>query len=107
MDINTNFRMEWLARFWDEIIEMCERRELPNDFQSKNKWINAGTAYRRFVEPLDIAHYYRMCKGKGNYLSDGRHTRHKVIQKWMEEKKVGAVAQSLPPSLRTHAFGHM
>jgi len=86
-DIDTNLRRERLAGFWDEIIEMWERHELPNDFQSQNKWINAGTAYRRFVEPLDIAHYYSMSKGKGDYLSDGRPTRHKVLQKWMEEKE--------------------
>eukprot|EP00253_Pinus_taeda_P029005 PITA_29005 len=88
-DIDTNLRRERLAGFWDEIIEMWERHELPNDFQSQNKWINAGNTYRRLVEPLDIAHYYRMSEGegKGNYLSDGRPTRHKVLQKWTEEKE--------------------
>ena len=75
-DIDTNLRRERLSRFWDQIIEMWERHELLNDFQSQNKWINAGTAYRRLVEPLDIAHYYRLSDGKGNYLLDGRPTRH-------------------------------
>ena len=28
-----------------------------------------------------------MSQGKGNYLSDGRPNRHKVIQKWMEDKQ--------------------
>jgi hypothetical protein len=74
-DIDANLRRVRLAEFWDEIIEMWERHELPSDFQSQNKWINAGNTYRRLVEPLDIAHYYRMSKGKGNYLSDGRPTR--------------------------------
>jgi len=86
-DIDTNSGRERLDGFWDEIIEMWKKHELPSDFQSQNKWINAGTAYRRFVEPLDIAHYYRMSEGKGNYLSDGRPTRHKVLEKWMEEKE--------------------
>eukprot|EP00253_Pinus_taeda_P034624 PITA_34624 len=86
-DIDANLCRERLSGFWDNIIEMWKRNELPSDFQSQNKWINAGTAYRRLVEPLDIAHYYRISKGKGNYLSDGRPTRYKVLEKWMEEKE--------------------
>jgi len=86
-DIAANGWRLTLAEFWDQIIDMWQKHELPGDFQSQNKWINAGTAYRRLVEPLDIAHYYRMSNGKGNYLSDGRPTRHKVLQKWMEEKE--------------------
>jgi len=84
---NAILRREELNKFWDEIIGMCESRELPHDFQSRNKWINAGTVYRKLVEPLDIAHYYRTCKGSGNYLLDGRYNRHKVLQKWLEGRK--------------------
>jgi hypothetical protein len=86
-DIDADLCRVRLAEFWDKIIEMWERHDLPSDFQFQNKWINAGTAYRRLVEPLDIAHFYRMSKGKGNYFSDGRPTRHKVLQKWLEEKE--------------------
>jgi hypothetical protein len=86
-DIDANIRRVKLAEFWDEIISMWEENELPSDFQSQNKWINAGTAYRRLVEPLDIAYYYRLSEGKGDYLSNGRSTRHKILQKWMEEKE--------------------
>jgi hypothetical protein len=75
-----------LAEFWDNIIRRWEGHELPSDFESQNKWINAGNTYRRLVEPLDIAHYYRT-NGNGNYLSDGRPNRHKVLQKWMEAKE--------------------
>jgi hypothetical protein len=56
-----------LEGFWDEIIDLWERHELPGNFESQNKWINAGNAYRKLVEPLDIAHYYRN-NGNGNYL---------------------------------------
>eukprot|EP00253_Pinus_taeda_P013158 PITA_13158 len=86
-DIDANIRRVKSAEFWDGIIEMWEKHELPCDFQSQNKWINAGTAYRRLVEPLDIAEYYRMSNGKGNYLLDGRPNRYKVLQKWMEDKE--------------------
>eukprot|EP01018_Ginkgo_biloba_P037611 Gb_07530 [translate_table: standard] len=78
-----------LAGFWDQTIEMVERHELPEDFQSQNKWINAGTAYRMLVEPLDIANYYRLGKHEdsGHYLAHGRPRRYRVLQKWLEEKE--------------------
>jgi len=98
-DIHANERRLKLEGFWDEIIEMWEKHELPSDFESRNKWINAGTTYRRLVEPLDIAFYYRTCKGNGNYLSDGRPNRHKVLQKWMEEKE--KTRSSISQGLRT------
>eukprot|EP00253_Pinus_taeda_P021819 PITA_21819 len=85
-DIDANLRRVKLAEFWDEIIEMWENHELPSDFQSQNKWINAGTTYRKLVEPLDIANYYHT-NGNGKYLSDGRPKRHKVLQEWMEAKE--------------------
>jgi len=84
-DFRANVHRKKLLQFWDEIIEMWMRHELPSDFQSQNKWINAGTTYRRLVEPLDITYYY--CNGKSDYLSYGRPDRHKVLQKWMEEKE--------------------
>eukprot|EP00253_Pinus_taeda_P036711 PITA_36711 len=85
-DIEANRRRVKLAKFWDEIIEKWEAHELPSDFESQNKWINAGNTYRKLVEPLDIAYYYRT-NSNGNYLSDGRPNRHKVLQKWMEAKE--------------------
>jgi len=85
-DIGANLRRERLGGFWDDIIEKWEAHELPSDFESQNKWINAGNAYRKLVEPLDIAYYYRN-NSNGNYFSDGRHNRHKVLQKWMEAKE--------------------
>jgi hypothetical protein len=85
-DIDANKRRVKLADFWDDIIEKVKTQKLPSDFQSQNKWINAGTTYRRLVEPLDIAYHYRP-KDSINYLPDERPDRHKVLQKWMEEKE--------------------
>eukprot|EP00253_Pinus_taeda_P022489 PITA_22489 len=91
-----------LAVFWDDIIEKWERHELPSDFQSQNKWINAGTAYRKLVEPLDIARYYGMSKGEGsgNYMLDGRPKRYKVLQKWMEDKEKTRSSRGKKPRTR-------
>ncbi|GLJ08591.1 hypothetical protein SUGI_0091860 [Cryptomeria japonica] len=66
-----------LGNFWDDIVGQEENHVLPSDFRTTNKWINAGTAYRRLVEPLDIAKY-----------SDGvRPHRHIVLEKLMKEKE--------------------
>jgi len=85
-DFRANVDRKKLSQFWDEIIEKWEGHELPSDFESQNKWINAGNTYRRLVEPLDIASYYRT-NANGNYLSDGRPNRHKILQRWMEAKE--------------------
>jgi len=81
-----DYRRGSLGLFWDEIIEKWEGQELPSDFESQNKWINAGNTYRKLVEPLDIAHYYLTTKTNKSYFSDGRPHRHKVLQEWMEAK---------------------
>nr|ABR16032.1 unknown [Picea sitchensis] len=86
-DIHANLVRVKLAEFWDEIMEKWGGHELPSDFQSQNKWINAGNTYRRLVEPLDIAHYYLTTKTNKSYFSDGRPNRHKVLQEWMEAKE--------------------
>eukprot|EP00253_Pinus_taeda_P008774 PITA_08774 len=86
-DIDANGRRLKLGEFWDEIIEMWENHALPSDFQSQNKWVNAGMTHSQLVEPLDIAYYYRKSQGKGNYFTDGRPKRYKILQKWLEEKE--------------------
>jgi hypothetical protein len=86
-DIRADRHRLKLEGFWDEIIDLWEGMSCQCNFESQNKWINAGNTYRKLVEPLDIAHYYRNNQGNDNYLSDGRPNRHKVLQKWMEEKE--------------------
>ncbi|KAK4579746.1 hypothetical protein RGQ29_029420 [Quercus rubra] len=75
-----------LAGIWDEIIKMLKRYELPDAFECQNDWIDLGTRYRRLVEPLDIANYYRHLKNEdtGAYMDRGRPKRHKFTQRWFE-----------------------
>lgn len=75
-----------LNEFWDKIIGISNSPSLPSAFQSRNKWINVGTAYRKLVEPLDIADYYSTSKDSGNYL-DKRPARYKVLEQWLEHRK--------------------
>ncbi|GLJ06443.1 hypothetical protein SUGI_0039280 [Cryptomeria japonica] len=87
-DEDVNKAREDLGAFWKDIIKKEEMHLLPSDFRGQNKWINAGTAYRRLVEPLDIAHYYQTRKDSNlSYLSDEvRPYHHQVLEKWLKEK---------------------
>ncbi|RVW21177.1 Protein EDS1L [Vitis vinifera] len=81
-----------LAGFWDEMMEMLKAYELPDDFEKRHDFIRLGTDYRRTVEPLDIANFYRHAKDEetGFYMKKGtRPKRYRYIQNWLEhaEKK--------------------
>ncbi|GFS45077.1 sulfatase and phosphatidylinositolglycan class N domain-containing protein [Actinidia rufa] len=48
------------------------------------RWLYGGTNYRRFVEPLDIAEFYK--KGKKDYLA-GRSEHYKLLEQWVKDEK--------------------
>ncbi|KAJ9163692.1 hypothetical protein P3X46_023332 [Hevea brasiliensis] len=85
-DFDANVKRLELAGIWDEIIEMLKRNELPDEFEGRKAWIEIGTRYRRLVEPLDIANYYRHLKNEdtGPYMVRGRPKRYKCTQRWRE-----------------------
>ncbi|EEF52075.1 protein EDS1B [Ricinus communis] len=85
-EFDANVERLKLAGIWDEIIEMLKRYELPDEFEGRKAWIDVGTKYRRIVEPLDIANYYRHLKNEdtGPYMERGRPKRYKCTQRWRE-----------------------
>lgn len=78
-----------LAGVWDEIVDMVTRAELPDNFEVKKEWIELGTKFRRLLEPLDVANYYRHGRNDdaGSYLIKGRPRRYKFPQRWHEHDK--------------------
>ncbi|KAM7272922.1 hypothetical protein ACFE04_027586 [Oxalis oulophora] len=86
VDFIGNVKRLDLAGIWDEIIEMVKRYELPDSFEGYKEWVNLGTEYRRLVEPLDIANYYRHKKNEdtGPYMDKGRPKRYRYTQRWRE-----------------------
>ncbi|KAJ9677599.1 hypothetical protein PVL29_022534 [Vitis rotundifolia] len=91
-DFQANVSRLVLAGFWDEMMEMLKGYELPDEFEKSHDFIRLGTAYRRTVEPLDIANFYRHAKDEetGFYVKKGtRPKRYRYIQNWLEhaEKK--------------------
>ncbi|KAM2487256.1 hypothetical protein ACFX1W_039214 [Malus domestica] len=85
-DFVANLSRIELTGIWDEIIEMFKRYDLPDELEAKKEWINLGTRFRRLVEPLDVANYYRhsLDEDTGTYMKKGRPTRHKWTQRWLE-----------------------
>lgn len=96
-DFNANVTRLELAGIWDEIIEMLKRYELPDSFEGRKEWIELGTLFRRQVEPLDIANYYRHLKNEdtGPYMIRARPKRYRFTQRWLEHAgRVQAGARS-------------
>lgn len=81
-DFVANVNRLELAKIYDVIIEMVMRNDLPDEFEAWDELIVLGTKFRRLVEPLDIANYYRHLKGDG-YM-DVRPKRYKFTQRWYE-----------------------
>ncbi|KAG2325842.1 hypothetical protein Bca4012_040442 [Brassica carinata] len=78
-----------LAKFWDGVIKMLEKNELPFDFHLGKKWVFASQFYQLLAEPLDIAYFYKYdySRTKGHYMENGnRPKRYVEIDKWWKER---------------------
>ncbi|KAG5050123.1 hypothetical protein JHK85_011226 [Glycine max] len=87
MAMKVNMNRHKLARFWNNVIEMWERNELPHDVAVRAKWVNASHFYKLLVEPLDIAEYYGkgMHTTKGHYIQHGREKRYEIFDRWWKD----------------------
>ncbi|KAL1541551.1 Lipase (class 3), variant 2 [Salvia divinorum] len=92
-DFHANVKRQELSGIWDEIVEMIKRYELPDGFEGRKEWVELGTLFRRLMEPLDIANYYRhlLNEDTGPYMVKARPKRYKFTQKWREHAE-GMVA---------------
>ncbi|PSS07824.1 Protein EDS1B like [Actinidia chinensis var. chinensis] len=88
-DFQANVKRLEVVGLWDEIIEMLKRYALPDEFEGREEWIKLGTEFRRLMEPLDIANYYRHQKNDdtGPYLIKARPKRYRFTQRWREHDK--------------------
>lgn len=98
-DFKANIGRLKLTGIWDETIEMLKKYELPDGFEGQKHWIELGTLYRRLVEPLDIANYYRHLKNEdtGPYMMNARPKRYRYTQRWLEHAqgmKAGSCRES-------------
>lgn len=89
-DMKVNINRHKLARFWNNVIDMLEKNELPHDFDQRAKWVNTSQFYKLLVEPLDIAEYYGkgLHREKGHYIQHGRERRYEFFDRWWKNRKV-------------------
>ncbi|KAL3723191.1 hypothetical protein ACJRO7_035379 [Eucalyptus globulus] len=72
-----------LEMYWKDVVEEAEKRPQSASAPMRIRWLFAGTNYRRMVEPLHIAEYYKF--GNRSYISRGRSKHFKLLEQWLEE----------------------
>ncbi|XP_034706644.1 senescence-associated carboxylesterase 101-like [Vitis riparia] len=73
-----------LTRYWEDMVAQVQRKPQKEGATFRTRWRNAGTVYRRMVEPLDIAVFY--VEGGTDYINNGRSLHYKLLQQWYEEE---------------------
>ncbi|CAH1420710.1 unnamed protein product [Lactuca virosa] len=73
-----------LSQYWKKTIEEKELMPQKEGAELRKRWLYGGTNYRRIVEPLDIADYYK--KGNTNYI-DSRPNHYVLLERWSEDDK--------------------
>ncbi|KAK4278440.1 hypothetical protein QN277_016285 [Acacia crassicarpa] len=74
-----------LSFYWKEEVEEAEKQPQKEGAPFRTRWLYAGTNYRRMVEPLEIAPYYK--SGERDYINKGRPEHYKQLEKWLKEDK--------------------
>ncbi|KAF8028985.1 hypothetical protein BT93_E1607 [Corymbia citriodora subsp. variegata] len=73
----------YLTEYWKQVVEDAEEKPQEVGAPLRKRWLFAGTNYRRIVEPLDIAEYYR--RGRKDYLTRRRSNHYKLLEKWLKD----------------------
>ncbi|KAG5223824.1 senescence-associated carboxylesterase [Salix suchowensis] len=74
---------KFLTNYWKNLVETFIRAT----------WLYAGRNYRRMVEPLDIAEYYRE-NGNRDYQTHGRSRHYILLEQWQEEEDANKLTSS-------------
>uniref|UniRef100_A0A6N2MIP7 Fungal lipase-like domain-containing protein n=1 Tax=Salix viminalis TaxID=40686 RepID=A0A6N2MIP7_SALVM len=75
---------KFLTNYWKSFVEGVERKPQKEGAFIRGTWLYSGRNYRRMVEPLDIAEYYRD-GDKRDYQTHGRSRHYILLEKWQEE----------------------
>ncbi|KAK2647548.1 hypothetical protein Ddye_015037 [Dipteronia dyeriana] len=82
-DMDVNRFKKKLNDYWEKMVAEAERMSQKDEAAFRSRWLHGETAYRRMVEPLDIADYYH--KGYKDYITKGRSQHYIKLEKWLEE----------------------
>ncbi|KAG6719885.1 hypothetical protein I3842_03G029200 [Carya illinoinensis] len=73
-----------LTLYWEKLVDEVEKKPQKEGASFRTRWLFAGTNYRRMIEPLDIAAFYR--DGHTDYLK-GRPKHYKLLEEWLNDDK--------------------
>nr|XP_048327100.1 senescence-associated carboxylesterase 101-like [Ziziphus jujuba var. spinosa] len=74
-----------LTNYWIDMVKEVENKPQKEGAAFRTRWLFGGTNYRRMVEPLDIAEYYK--EKKPNYETQGRSDHYIKLEEWQKEEK--------------------
>ncbi|KAL6139645.1 hypothetical protein ACLB2K_057947 [Fragaria x ananassa] len=81
-DISVDHFKKVLMNYWQDCVTEVENNPQIEGAHFRFHWLWAGTYYRRMVEPLHIADYYR--NGGKNYKTDGKRPKHFILlEEWL------------------------
>uniref|UniRef100_A0A6N2KK78 EDS1 EP domain-containing protein n=1 Tax=Salix viminalis TaxID=40686 RepID=A0A6N2KK78_SALVM len=75
---------KFLTYYWKSFVEGVERKPQKEGAFIRGTWLYSGRNYRRMVNALDIAEYYRD-SDKRDYQTHGRSRHYILLEKWQEE----------------------
>ena len=72
-----------LTNYWEKMVEEVEMKPQKEGAAFRTRWLYAGTNYRRMVEPLAVAQYYR--EGGIDYVTQNRSKHFVRLEEWLNE----------------------
>ena len=72
-----------LTCYWEEMVDQAEKRPQTVGASLRTRSLFGGTNYRRMIEPLDIADYYKA--GKQGYINQGRPKHYIKLEQLLKE----------------------
>ncbi|KAM5563023.1 senescence-associated carboxylesterase 101 [Rosa sericea] len=95
-DINVNEYKKGLWNFWEDTVTEVENKPQMEGSPLGVRWLWAGTNYRRMIEPLHIAEFYKK-SGARNYKNGGKRPTHFILlEQWLEKKIEGKAKRQMP-----------
>ncbi|CAI8597051.1 unnamed protein product [Vicia faba] len=79
-----------LTSYWEKMVEEVEMKPQKEGATFRTRWLYGGTTYRRMVEPLEIAEYYR--EGGKDYANNKRSKHFKQLSEWLMEDSKNATS---------------
>ncbi|XP_045820413.1 senescence-associated carboxylesterase 101-like [Trifolium pratense] len=79
-----------LSSYWEKMVAEVDLKPQKEGAAFRTRWLYGGTTYRRMVEPLAIADYYR--DGGKDYVNKKRSKHFKQLEDWLMEESKNATS---------------